>query len=185
MATPIHDAEVRRLAAIADALSGEYIGDNADWVNSPFAWIKNQPSRRVGAIFEALVSEWCVTAGMRVTRSPDSEADRIIAGVRTEIKGSTLWKGGTYRFQQIRDQNYGILFCLGISPFDAHCWAIPKAVVMQWWGDGIIRSQHGGAGGTDTAWLAVNPSAVPDWLQPYGGTLSDGLAQLRSLSRQI
>ena len=186
MTTSTGDPEVQLLARIATRLEVKYIDDNAQWNGSAFAWLKGGlASRRKGVAFEELVSEWCTEKGLEVRPSPDSAADRIIAGVRTEIKGSTLWKGGVYRFQQIRDQNYGILLCLGISPFDAHCWAIPKAVVMRWWGDGIIRSQHGGAGGTDTAWLAVNPSAVPDWLQPYGGTLSAGLAQLRSLSRQI
>lgn len=183
MTTQIYDAEVQRLAGISETLSLNYLEDNAAWVGSPFAWIKNQPSRRVGAIFELLVSEWCTSRGLQVARSPDSDADRIIAGVRTEIKGSTLWKGGTYTFQQIRDQNYSILLCLGISPFNAHCWAIPKATVMQWWQDGKIRSQHGGASGSDTAWLSVSPSATPAWLQPYGGTLGAGLAQLRALTR--
>ena len=109
----------------------------------------------------------------------------MVSGMRVEIKGSTLWQNGGYKFQQIRDQNYSIIVCLGISPFNAHCWAIPKAMVMQWWQEGKISSQHGGADGSDTAWLSVNPSAAPAWLQPYGGRLGAGLERLQSLTRRI
>ena len=59
--------------------------------------------------------------GFDVAKSPDSQADRIIAGARAEIKTSTLWKNGVYMFQQLRDQNYAFVICLGISPLNAHC----------------------------------------------------------------
>jgi hypothetical protein len=56
---------------------------------------------------------------------------------------------------------------------------------MALWDAGIVRSQHGGAGSSDTAWITVNPATPPDWLFPYGGTLAAGLAQIQSLTRQI
>ncbi len=186
MATQIQDPEVRRLAAIATRLENNYLGNNTQWDGSQFAWLKGGlPSRRKGVAFEELVSEWCATKGLTVTASPDSDADRIIGGLRTEIKGSTLWESGGYRFQQVRDQNYRILVCLGISPFDAHCWVIPKDDVMKFWDDDVITSQHGGAGGSDTAWIAVNPAHPPNWLRPYGGTLGKGFARLQSLTGQV
>ncbi len=186
MTTQIHDPEVRRLVAIAETIENKYVEDSAVWEGSPFAWLKGGlASRRKGVAFEELVSAWCAERGLTVTTSPDSDADRIIGGLRAEIKGSTLWKGGTYRFQQVRNQNYRILLCMGISPYDAHCWVIPKDDVMGLWNEGIITSQHGGSGGSDTAWIAVNPISPPDWIRPYGGTLTAGFAQLRSLIQQI
>ncbi len=186
MTTRIHDPEVTRLVEIANRLEHRYIDDRDTWDGSPFKWIRGGlASRRKGVVFEELVSEWCATKGLHVTKSPDSDADRIIAGLRVEIKGSTLWKGGTYRFQQVRNQNYRILLCLGISPYDAHCWVIPKGDVMELWDEGKITSQHGGSGGSDTAWIAVNPTSPPDWIRPYGGTLSQGFAQFQSLISQI
>ena len=185
MTARIIDAEVRRLAIIAGVLEPGYRDAAGDWVHSPFGWIKVLPSRRAGAVFEALVASWCAEEGLDVTSSPDSDADRIISGLRTEIKGSTLWANGSYKFQQLRDQNYSIVVCLGISPFDAHCWVIEKGDLMALWNDGVISSQHGGAGGRDTAWITVNPANPLDWLWTYGGTLEAGLARLRSLTRQI
>ena len=183
MTTQIHDPEVQRLVAIAGIIEPDYRNAATDWTHSPFGWIKALPSRSAGAVFEALVSGWCAAKGLDVTRSPDSDADRIISGLRTEIKGSTPWRNGSNKFQQLRDQNYSVVVCMGISPFDAHCWVIEKDAVMELWNDGVISSQHGDASGSDTAWITVNPANPPNWIRPYGGTLSEGFAQLQSLTR--
>ncbi len=181
MTVRIQDPEVQRLAAIAGIIEPDYRGAASDWDQSPFGWIKTLPSRSSGAVFEALVAGWCAAKGLDVIRSPDSDADRIISGLRTEIKGSTLWKNGSYKFQQLRDQNYKIVVCLGISPFDAHCWVLDKDAVMAMWANGTISSQHGGASGSDTAWITVNPNSPPDWLRPLGGTLSAGFSRIQAM----
>jgi len=124
-----------------------------------------------------LVAGWCAAKGFDVVRSRSSQADRIVDGHRIEIKFSTLWKNGGYKFQQIRDQDYDYAFCLGVSPFDAHAWLIPKTILRQY----VIghMGQHTGAGGSDTAWLGFPPNKPFDWMAPYGGRLSD-VAQLLS-----
>jgi len=111
-----------------------------------------------------------------VTRSPDSEADRIINGHRAEIKFSTLGESGIFKFQQLRDQNYEFAICLGLCPFDARCWVIPKKELLRH----VIghTGQHGGASGTDTAWMSFGPDEPYDWLTPYGGKLRDALRVL-------
>lgn len=178
----ITDPDVQLLAAISATLSSDYADDELAWMGSPFAWIKSRPSRQVGAIGEQLVAGWCAAKGLDVERSPDSDADRIIQGYRVEIKFSTLWKNGGYKFQQLRDQNYHLVICLGISPFDAHCWVLPKKLVLDSWGKAPgISSQHGGQAGSDTAWLSVNPTNVPEWLKPQGGSLRQGFAVLMRL----
>ncbi|MDA8399734.1 MAG: hypothetical protein M0008_06755 [Actinomycetota bacterium] len=48
-----------------------------------------------------------------------------------EIKVSTLWQSGVYKFQQIRDQEYDYLLYLGVPPFDAHAWLLPKSVLFE------------------------------------------------------
>jgi hypothetical protein len=112
-----------------------------------------------------------------VTRSSDSQADRVIAGRRVEIKFSTLWESGIYKFQQFRDQNYEFAVCLGISPFDAHCWVISKAVLRQY----VIghTPQHTGRGGTDTFWFSCNPANPLFWLGTCGGRLADAYDIMR------
>ena len=167
----ISNPEVSILVACSETLREEY-GELVTWEGSPFAWIKMRPSRQIGAIGEKLVSGYLATKGFDVTRSPDREADRLVNGTRAEIKFSTLWENGSYTFQQLRDQNYKFVICLGISPFDAHCWVLPKDVIMEKWKAGEIGPQHGGQAGQDTAWLHVNPNSVHGWLQEWGGDLS-------------
>lgn len=177
---PISDPEVLLLASIAASLEADYPSQQDDWAASPFGWIKRQPSRTVGKIGEQLVSGWCAARGFDVTRAPNSDSDRVIGGLLTEIKFSTLWKGGFFKFQQLRDQRYDIAVCLGLSPFDAHCWIVPKAVLFDQ-PEGV-QPQHGGQSGTDTMWLQVNPRQSPMWLHEWGGSLAEAYAALHRLS---
>lgn len=180
--TQIVDPEVQLLAGIAATLEQDYVQKGADpWEGSPFAWIKTRPSRQVGAIGEQLVAGWSAAKGFDVVRSTNSDADRIINGHRIEIKFSTLWQSGVYKFQQIRNQSYDHLFCLGVSPYDAHAWLLPKAVLLEH----VIghMGQHTGAAGTETAWLSFDARTPYRWMTPYGGSLSEALAVLTALPR--
>lgn len=174
----IVDSEVVLLASIAGALMDDYVKSGADdpWSGSPFGWIKTRPSRQVGAIGEQLVSGYFAAKGLDVVRSPDSEADRIIAGRRVEIKFSTLWRSGDFKFQQFRDQNYELAICLGISPFDARCWILSKEVLYEH----VIghTPQHRGRAGADTFWLCFKKKQPPAWLGAHGGTLKEAYSLL-------
>lgn len=172
MKRAIEDPEVEALALVAAALESDYLPSTNDpWAGSPFQWILTLPSRSKGAVGEALVSGWCAAKGFDVVRSPDSEADRVIAGQRVEIKFSTLWKSGGFKFQQIREQNYDFCLCLGLSPFDAQVWLLPKSVLREY----VIghMGQHTGAGGRDTAWLGFQAEEPYAWMEPYGERLAD------------
>lgn len=172
MTLPGADDDLQVLADVSGALSLNYVRDSDDpWAGSPFAWILTRPSRQKGAIGEELVAQWCQAKGADVRRTGDSDADRLINGHRVEIKFSTLWESGVYKFQQIRDQDYGHLLCLGISPFEAHCWVLPKSLLYTH----VIghMGQHTGSGGKDTAWLSFRAGAPYEWMRPYGGTLSE------------
>ena len=178
----IKDTEVAALAAVAALLQVDYQAPLDDpWDGSPFKWIKSLPSRTVGAIGEALVAGWSAGKGFDVSRSGDIDADRIIHGHLVEIKFSTLWKSGVYKFQQIRDQNYEYCFCLGVSPFDAHAWLLPKSLLKEH----VIgkMGQHTGSAAADTAWLSFKVGEEYDWMKPHGGTLSR-VAELLSATRQ-
>lgn len=188
----IVDPEVSALATISATLQVDYSADELQWLGSPFAWIKTRPSRQVGTIGERLIAGWLATKDFDVTRSPDSDADRLVNGHRAEVKFSTRWKSGIYKFQQLRDQNYEFAICLGVSPFDAHCWAIPKTEIMSRWRRSIelgrevdgIQPQHGGSDGRDTAWLTIDPAAVGAWLGAFGGTLSVAAKTLGRIAKR-
>mgnify|MGYP000885103296 CR=1 FL=1 len=179
MPSRIEDPEVQMLAAVAGTLEADYMRAGADdpWAGSPFAWIRTRPSRQVGKIGEQLVAGWCAAKGLDVTRSSDSQADRVIAGRRVEIKFSTRWESGVYKFQQLRDQDYEFAVCLGISPLDAHCWVISKDMLRRH----VIghMPQHTGKGGTDTFWLSFHAAMPPHWLAACGGRLADAFAVMR------
>lgn len=178
----IEDPDVRLLAGLAATLEADY-GDNLlVWEGSPFAWIKSRPSRQVGAIGERLVAGWLAARDYTVGPSGDNESDRIVNDKRVEIKFSTLWAGGHYKFQQIRNQRYDLLICLGISPFDAHSWVFTKEFLLEGWGNlQGFTPQHGGQAGVDTAWIQVDPESPQPWLAEHGGTLRDALNEFSRL----
>jgi hypothetical protein len=178
----ITDPEVKVLAALSQAMMVDYSSDDARWAGSPFDWIRGRPPRQKGAIAEKLVAGWLATKNFNVARSPDADADRIIEGHRAEIKFSALWANDGYTFQQIRDQNYDFAVCLGVSPFTASCWVVPKAELMRQWQSGGIPSQHGGDRGTDTAWFAFPATQPPEWIRPFGGSLLDGAMSLTRIT---
>lgn len=172
MTQPIFDPDVQILAALSSTLAPDYVRPEDDpWIGSPFEWILRVPSRTKGAIGEALVAGWAAAKGYDVVRSRNSDADRVINGHRVEIKMSTLWKSGGFKFQQIRDQEYDYCFCIGISPFDAQAWLLPKPLLLE----RVIghMGQHTGAGGTDTSWLGFQADYPYDWMEPYGDRLFD------------
>ncbi len=179
MTGKITDPDVRLLAGIGGTIEADF-PLNEEWGGSPFSWITLRPSRQRGKIGEMLVAGWLAAKNMSVAPSPDSQADRIVNGRRVEVKLSTRWKNGQYKFQQIRDQRYEFIVCLGICPYDAHCWVVPKDEIMRRWksGDGV-HSQHGGQAGVDTAWLSFAVEHPPAWLREYGGSLSDAFQVLK------
>ena len=186
MSAQIHDPEVARLVEIANRLEHRYVDDGDVWDGSPFEWIRGGlASRRKGVALKSscpngVSRKDCKLPNpgtvMLIASSPDCE-QRFKAPLCGRMVRTDFSKSGT--------KNYRILLCMGISPYDAHCWVIPKDDVMRLWDEGIITSQHGGSGGSDTAWIAVNPASPPNWIRPYGGTLTAGFARLRSLVGQI
>ncbi len=178
------DEHLLQLAEIASRLERDFPPPDSVWNESPFGWIKSRPSRTVGAVIESVVDAWIAVNGMRVRRTGDSSADRLVEKVRVEIKGSTLWKNGSYKFQQIRDQDYDLIVCLGISPFEAHCWVIPKETIPSLWEAGVIRGQHTGQAARDTGWITVNPKNPPSVLVPPEGDLASAINAIRSIAQR-
>ena len=77
------DPDVNLLVALAGALRENYSDDDSSWEGSPFAWIRRRPPRSIGAISENIVAEFFAARGFDVTRSSDTDSDRIINGLRT------------------------------------------------------------------------------------------------------
>ena len=175
------DELLRSLAAISAELESQRPSSGDEWDQSPFGWLRRLPPRSRGAEGENLVADWCERLGYAVGPTGDSEADRVIAGRRVEIKLSTLWANGRFKFQQIRDQDYEIMICIGLTPRleDVQIWIIPKEVLME--RPVGVSGQHSGADATETLWLDVRINAPPPWLAQWGGDLDQAEAVLADL----
>jgi hypothetical protein len=170
----VDDPELAKFIQVTNAVSKEYAATLEGWSGSPFAWILTLPSRARGAAGEKIVDSWLTDNGFDVRRSGQTGCDRLVDGMKLEIKFSTLWKSGGYVFQQLRDQDYASVFCLGISPACVHAWIIPKAVAWE-----HATPQHGGSLGKDTKWFSFQADNPPQWMSVYGGSLSQALAVLK------
>lgn len=104
----------------------------------------------------------CRTEAIPTEAHPEATADRRLASVGTAAPEGTGPRSG---FQQLRDRDYEVVACLGLSPSSWHCWFVPKAAL---WGH--ARPQHGGRAGNGTRWPHVDPTEPPTWIGGYGGS---------------
>lgn len=140
------------------------------WAGSAFEWLMRLPSRSRGRAGELIAESWLQGLGFNVRAPSNTGHDRIVSNRKVEIKLSTLWAGGEYVFQQLRDQDYDFALMLGVSPSAASCWLVPKAEVFE-----RAAPQHGGAAGRDTRWLRLRASAPPVWMSAHGGELEQAV----------
>lgn len=170
----INDPDVQILVALSQSIKGEYVNPASDpWVGSPFEWIlRIRSSRQRGKIGEQLIAGWAATRELNVVRSPNSESDRVIENKKVEVKFSTLWTNGQYVFQQIRDQDYDFLICLGLSPYSAQAWIVSKSQLLRDIIGNSSHSQHRGRQGSDTYWIAFKPNNPPEIFNDQPGTLA-------------
>ena len=173
------DKEVRWLSTIGVLLQLDRQDPQVPdlWIDSPFAWIRLRPVRQKEEIGVRLVAGWSAMRNLDVVHSQDKQAELIVQNRRVKVSLALLEKSGSYKFQQIRNQDYEFVFCLGISPFDAHAWLISKSALAAH----VIghTPQHRGRAGTDTFWISVDPQRAPEWLNACGGRLSSVLALMQ------
>src|SRR5690348_2784553 len=123
------NAEFDLLSTAANFIKRDFEREQSAWDGSPFEWVLKLPSGSKGKLGKRLVYQWCALQGLSTESSPDSEADMLVNKHRVEIKFSTLWTVGIYKFQQLRDQNYEYCILLEVSPFEAHCWVVSKKIL--------------------------------------------------------
>ncbi|MEO8357426.1 MAG: DNA methyltransferase [Chloroflexota bacterium] len=162
------------LAATATYLQIELEDSNSPWENSPFEWILALPARKKGKLARQLVASWLATKGISHKLSGDSSEALIIGEHRFAIKFSTIWSKGFYKFQQLRSDGYDYVICLGISPFDAHCWVFDRSYAIK-----NAKKQH-----ATEYWMTIDPEKPQDWVKDYGGTLDQAFHRLRSLIKK-
>lgn len=146
---------------------------------NPFNWLLTMPSATIGAYGAKFASELFRMNGFNVLRPlGGSDHDRVFNGHRIEVKFCTRRReDAVFWFEQIRDQEYDFVLCLGLSANDANCWVIPKSELT------VPREglspQHGGKDGRDTFQIQFHPDSIPTWLSEFGGSLEEGMSALR------
>ena len=138
---------------------------------SRFKKFRDLSSKRKGAAFEELVSQYVQNLGYPVKPPENSDHDRIIGPNKVEIKGSTLWEGQkeqTFRWQQIRPaQDYDKIIFLAMYPDRAEFYCSTKQEVSDFVlrpdEDGnFVHNQHGGKTvNSGTFFLQGKPSDFP------------------------
>jgi site-specific DNA-methyltransferase (adenine-specific) len=168
------------LAATASSLQKDENKEKQSevWKNSPFEWLLQQPARRKASLARQMITSWCASKGLSTDKSKESSETLVINGSRIAMKFSTLWVTGVYKFQQIRQGGYDYVLCLGISPFDAHCWVFERKHALK-----HATLQHKGAKGGEY-WIAIDPLHPEDWTQGCGGVLDQALQILRGLNKK-
>jgi hypothetical protein len=180
--SPDAETDLNRLAELSTEVAADYVDETAaDWEGSPFNWIRQLPSSRTkGKVGESLVKAWAVSEGIEVDPAKSSDHDMILDGTLIEVKFSLRWAGGTFVFQQIRDQDYEVAALLGLEPRAARLWFVPKAILRE-----KATSQHGGQAGRDTKWLRFSAVDSPDWLDKWGGSLQSAKRALEKARRTV
>jgi site-specific DNA-methyltransferase (adenine-specific) len=169
------------LAASANALRGALQSDLEEqmefWKNSPFEWIIHLSAAKKGKLARELITRWCGRNKIIIERDKSQNSYLIINGKKAAIKMSTRWTDGKYKFQQIRDGQYDYVVCLGISPFEAHCWVFEKKYAIK-----NATPQHRGATGAEY-WIAIDPNSQDDWTMGFGGSLDQATQVLKNIGR--
>lgn len=156
------------LSLILEDLESEYTPDDS-WEESPHRWVLERPSATKGAIARKIIAKWGLASGLQLSNyGPDGQRLLRDEDVIYQVKSSTMWKTGRYRFQQFRKIPYDYAVLLGIAPHDIHIWVIPKEEIETHI-EGS-NGQHTGAGATETDWYEIDPYNPPTWIEEWGGT---------------
>ncbi|MEW6285980.1 MAG: site-specific DNA-methyltransferase [Chloroflexota bacterium] len=170
---PKISTEFITLASTASAMQEKIEAEINPWENSPFEWIVRLPARKKGKVARQLIASWLESKGIACELAGNSSETLLINGHRFAIKFSTIWEKGFYKFQQLRAGGYEYAICLGISPFNAHCWIIEKNLAIK-----NAKKQHG-----TEYWLTISPNNS-GWAQQFGGDLEFAYKILRKIVKK-
>ena len=118
-------------AATSSYLKEEFEDESDLWKNSPFEWILKLPPRKKGKLGGKLIASWLASNDLHIDTSKDTSETILINGHKIATKFSTLWTNRFYKFQQIRSTGYDYVICLGMSPFEAHCWFFDRKYALE------------------------------------------------------
>jgi hypothetical protein len=116
--------------------------------DSPFRNIKLMDAKTKGKRYEQITECVLTKLGHTVTPPQNTQHDRIVDGIKVEIKGSTLRKNlNDFTFLQIRpDDDYDELIFTLCYPHELYIYKMDKATVRANIESKTFSKQHGGKG---------------------------------------
>ena len=156
--------------------------EDIEWKDHPLEWIRRHPSARIGKIGRTFLQSLCEDHALQVKKRGYS---LVIKEKKIQVRFSTGWSGGGFKFEQLRHEGFDAIFCLAITPNRVYGWAIPKSVIFDADGhllkkDGLTI-QHKGKGGSDTARINVDVNSIPAWMAPHGDSLTEAMNRLKAI----
>jgi hypothetical protein len=146
-----------KLLSVNEAVSKGYMEEDS-WSSSPFSWIRTLPTASRAKAAESIVARLLQSEGFLVQPRFSKGHDLQVEGRKLKVRFSTLWSTGAYAFQKVAPGDYEILILFGLSPENCHVWALPASLAAK-------------IGASAGSWFSVDPTAPPEEILPYGGTL--------------
>ena len=129
----------------------EMIESNFDarYEGSKFESYKKLGAKQKGAVSERILTDVLTQMDFDVQMPINSDHDRIIDGVKVEMKCSTLNKGTEkFSFLQIRPNQDNEQYMFGLFfPNNLRVFTLDKATIKELIGTNEIKPQHGGNNG--------------------------------------
>ncbi len=125
------------------------------YANSPFRYLKKLHAKQKGKRYEKITECVLKKIGYKVSKPTSTDHDRIVDGVKVEIKGSTLNKNTDhFSFLQIRpDQDYDVIYFSMFYPDRLVIMAMSKDKIKENISHRIFKEQHGGEGADSGTYL--------------------------------
>jgi hypothetical protein len=132
------------------------------WSNSKFEFTRSLSSKQKGTFGEKLVSAALKDLGLNISKRYSSDHDIVVEDFSAEVKMSTAWnnKLDDFKWQQIRNQDYDLIFFLGINPNDFTVWwATKNQLIENVIGKDEYRQHAGKDGHQELYWI----TGYKDW----------------------
>lgn len=150
-------------ASIIDALANT---DQMDWIDTPNEPIKGMVSSTKGRFGQLLVAAALRDMGHTVAKGGSNEFDLLVDGNRrVEVKLSTRWSAGCYKFQQLREpHDFSDVAFVFVDPTEINIYFANRASINAHVFNACENLQHvGQAGNSGVYWLSVNVGMIPNW----------------------
>jgi len=120
--------------------------EDSRYMNSEFRFLKQLHAKQKGKRYEEITACVLVNLGHTVSKPTSTDHDRIVDGLKVEIKGSCLNKGTNhFSFLQIRpDQEYDEIMFSMFYPDGLVIMKMTKEKVLDAIRAGVFKKQHGG-----------------------------------------